>query len=89
MPVTPYLSSLMTPKDFLSFIITSLVAHGADVMIEQREDELGTLLTLKVNPSDMGTIIGKEGKTINAIRTILRVYGSKSDARVNLKVIEE
>lgn len=79
----------MTPKDFLSFIIASLVSHEADVVIEQREDELGTLLTLKVNTQDMGTIIGKEGKTINAIRTVLRVYGSKMDARVNLKVIEE
>jgi len=79
----------MTPKDFLSFVIDSLVTHKEDVLIEQREDELGTLLTLKVNPQDMGTLIGKEGKTINAIRTVLRVYGSKMDARVNLKVIED
>ena len=79
----------MIAKDFLVFIIDSLVTHKEDVVIEQREDDLGTLLTLKVNNEDMGTIIGKEGKTINAIRTVLRVYGSKSDARVNLKVIEE
>jgi len=79
----------MIAKDFLVFIIDSLVTHKEDVVIEQREDDLGTLLTLKVNKEDMGTIIGKEGKTINAIRTVLRVYGSKSDARVNLKVIEE
>lgn len=79
----------MEAKDFLSFIIKSLVSNESDVVIEQREDELGTLLTLKVNAQDMGTIIGKEGKTINAIRTVLRVYGSKMDARVNLKVIEE
>lgn len=79
----------MTPKDFLTFIIDSLVSEKQDVVIEQREDELGTLLTLKVNSQDMGTIIGKEGKTINSIRTVLRVYGSKMDARVNLKVIEE
>lgn len=79
----------MLPKDFLAFIINSLVTNEADVSIEQREDDLGTLLSLKVNKNDMGTIIGKDGKTINAIRTVLRVYGSKSDARVNLKVIEE
>jgi len=79
----------MSPKDFLAFIINSLVTNEADVSIEQREDDLGTLLSLKVNKNDMGTIIGKDGKTINAIRTVLRVYGSKSDARVNLKVIEE
>ncbi|EKD65749.1 MAG: RNA-binding protein [uncultured bacterium (gcode 4)] len=79
----------MSPKDFLLFIINSLVTNEGDVSIEQREDDLGTLLSLKVNKNDMGTIIGKDGKTINAIRTVLRVYGSKSDARVNLKVIEE
>lgn len=79
----------MSPKDFLAFIINALVTNEADVSIEQREDDLGTLLSLKVNKNDMGTIIGKDGKTINAIRTVLRVYGSKSDARVNLKVIEE
>lgn len=79
----------MTAKDFLVFMITSLVAHKDEVVIEQREDDLGTLLTLRVNKEDMGVIIGKEGKTINAIRTVLRVYGSKTDARVNLKIIEE
>jgi len=79
----------MSPKDFLAFIINSLVTNEGDVSIEQREDDLGTLLSLKVHKNDMGTIIGKDGKTINAIRTVLRVYGSKSDARVNLKVIEE
>lgn len=47
----------MIPKDFLSFIIKSLVSCEADVIIEQREDELGTLLTLRVNTQDMGTII--------------------------------
>jgi len=79
----------MTAKDFLIFIIDALVIHKTEVIIEQREDDLGTLLTLKVHKEDMGTIIGKDGKTINAIRTVLRVYGSKMDARVNLKVIED
>ena len=79
----------MTPKDFLSFIINALVTNTDDVIIEQREDDLGTLLSLKVHKNDMGTIIGKDGKTINAIRTVLRVYGSKADLRVNLKVIED
>jgi predicted RNA-binding protein YlqC (UPF0109 family) len=50
----------MSPKDFLSFIVDSLVTYKESVSIEQREDELGTLLTLKVATQDMGTIIGKE-----------------------------
>ncbi|MDD2486995.1 MAG: KH domain-containing protein [Candidatus Gracilibacteria bacterium] len=78
----------MTAVEFLKFIITSLVKNATDVEIEQKEDDLGTLLTLKVNKEDIGTIIGKDGKTINAIRTVLRVYGSKTNSRLNLKVVE-
>ena len=74
--------------EFLQYIITSLVEHKDEVVVEQKEDELGTLLTLKVNKDDMGTIIGKDGKTINAIRTVLRVLGSKMNIRLNLKVVE-
>jgi hypothetical protein len=74
--------------EFLQYIITSLVEHKDEVMVEQKEDDLGTLLTLKVNKDDMGTIIGKDGKTINAIRTVLRVFGSKMNIRLNLKVVE-
>ena len=79
----------MTAVEFLNFIITSLVKNSTDVVIEQKEDDLWTLLTLKVNKEDIGTIIWKDGKTINAIRTVLRVYGSKTNSRLNLKVVED
>ncbi len=79
----------MNPIDFLSLIVTSLVSHKDDIVIERKDDDLGILLSLKVNKEDMGTIIGKEWKTINAIRTVLRVFWSKANNRVNLKIIEE
>jgi uncharacterized protein len=79
----------MSAQDFLRYIVESLVEHKDDIQIEQREDELGTLITLKVNKADMGTIIGREGQTISSIRTVLRVFGSKHNARVNLKVLED
>jgi len=78
----------MEAIEFLKFIVTSLVKNPQDVEIELKEDEMGTLLLLKINKDDMGTVIGKGGKTIDAIRTVLRVYGSKTNARVNLKVVE-
>ncbi|MCK9272509.1 KH domain-containing protein [Candidatus Gracilibacteria bacterium] len=78
----------MEATEFLKFIITSLVKNPSDVEIELKEDDLGTLLLLKVSKDDIGTIIGKEGKTINAIRTIIRVFGSKTNSRLNLKVVE-
>jgi predicted RNA-binding protein YlqC (UPF0109 family) len=50
----------MNPIDFLSLIVTSLVSHKDDIVIERKDDDLGILLSLKVNKEDMGTIIGKE-----------------------------
>jgi predicted RNA-binding protein YlqC (UPF0109 family) len=66
----------MTAKDFLHFIISSLVEKKDAIQIEEKIDELGLLLSLRVDPSDMGSIIGRGGKTIDSIRTVLRVFGS-------------
>ena len=51
-------------------------------------DEMGVLLTLTVHPDDMGKIIGRDGNTAKALRTLLRVVGMKHNARVNLKINE-
>lgn len=75
-------------KEFLEFIIKGIVNHPDDVMVERKVDELGVLLTLKVNPEDMGQVIGKGGATARAVRTLLRIVGMKSNARVNLKIEE-
>lgn len=79
----------MDAKLFLDTIVRSLVDNVDAISIEQKEDELGTLLLLKVDVADMGVIIGRGGKTVDSIRTVLRVFGSKHWARVNLKLIEE
>ncbi len=78
----------MKEVDFLQFIIENLVENKSDVKIERSEDELGVLLTLSVNKEDMGVIIWKGGNTINSIRSILRLFGMKLWARVNLKVLD-
>ena len=49
---------------------------------------MGVLLTLEVDKEDMGQIIGKSGQTAKALRVLLRVLGSKNNARVNLKIVE-
>src|SRR3954462_12775973 len=73
---------------FLDFIIKSLVEKAEEVKITRTVDEMGVLMTLDVSPSDMGKIIGREGNTAKAIRTLLRVVGMKNNARVNLKINE-
>lgn len=75
-------------KAFLEFIVSSLVDHKEDVKIDRVVDEMGVLLTLTVNRDDMGKVIGRQGNTAKAIRTLLRVIGMKNNARVNLKINE-
>jgi hypothetical protein len=75
-------------QEVLEAIVKGLAAYPDDVKVERTVDEMGVLLTLKVNPGDMGQIIGKQGTTVKAIRTIIRIIGLKSNARVNLKIEE-
>lgn len=75
-------------KEFLEFLVTSLVEYPNDVQIDSITDEMGVLLTLHVAKEDMGKIIGKEGNTAKSIRTLLRVVGMKENARINLKIDE-
>lgn len=73
---------------FLDFVVKSLVDHPEDVKIDRKVDEMGVLITLTVHGEDMGKIIGRQGNTAKAIRTLLRVIGMKNNARVNLKINE-
>lgn len=75
-------------SQFLEFVVRALVDNPNDVKIDRKVDEMGVLLTLDVNPADMGKVIGREGNTAKAIRTLLRVVGMKHNARVNLKINE-
>ncbi len=73
---------------FLEFVVKGLVDNPESVEIVRTVDEMGVLLLLTVHPDDMGKIIGKAGNTAKSIRTLLRVVGMKTDARVNLKIEE-
>lgn len=75
-------------KDFVEYVVKSIVEYPDDVKVERKVDEMGVLLELSINPQDMGKIIGKEGRTAKALRTLLRVLGAKHNARVNLKITE-
>ena len=75
-------------QEFLEYVVKCLVDNPNDVKIERKVDEMGVLLSLTVNPEDMGQIIGREGSTARAIRTLVRLIGVKNHARVNLKIEE-
>ncbi|MBU0708039.1 KH domain-containing protein [Patescibacteria group bacterium] len=75
-------------QEFIEYVVKTLVDRPEDVSSERTVDEMGVLITLKVNPQDLGQVIGRQGQTAKALRTLLRVVGAKHHARVNLKIFE-
>lgn len=74
-------------QQFIEYIVKSLVGHPNDVVVDRLIDEKGVLLSLTVNPEDLGRVIGKRGVTAQSLRTLLRALGTKNDARYNLKIV--
>jgi predicted RNA-binding protein YlqC (UPF0109 family) len=75
-------------RDFVEFVVKQIVEKPDEVEVTRTVDEMGVLITLKVSKDDMGKIIGKSGQTAKSIRILLRIIGSKNNARVNLKIVE-
>lgn len=75
-------------RDFVLYVVRQIVDNPDQVSVERTVDEMGVLITLKVAKEDMGKVIGKSGQTAKSIRILLRVIGSKNNARVNLKIVE-
>lgn len=75
-------------QEFLELLVKGIVNNPEAVKITRTLDERGVLLTLSVHPKDMGLVIGRQGATAKAIRTLLRIVGIKNNARVNLKIEE-
>lgn len=73
---------------FIEYIVKAIVDMPEKVRTERTIDERGVLITLFVDPSDMGKVIGKEGRTAKAIRALLKVLGAKNQARVTMKIVE-
>lgn len=75
-------------QQFIEYVVKSLVDQPDQVKTERTIDEMGVLITLSVAPEDLGQVIGRQGQTAKALRTLLRVVGAKHHARVNLKIYE-
>ena len=80
--------TVINDKEFLVYLVKAVVANPDDVQVDRTVDEMGVLLSLKINPEDMGYVIGRQGQTAKSIRTLLKIVGAKNNARVNLKIIE-
>lgn len=75
-------------KELIELIAGKLVAQPEAVQISVADGEEGQVIELRVPQEDMGRVIGKNGKTAKAIRTVLSAAASKTDARVSLQIVE-
>lgn len=82
------MSTATIDQQFIEYVVKSLVGNPDDVVVERIIDEKGVLLTLTVNPEDLGRVIGKKGATAQSLRTLLRALGTKQEARYNLKIVD-
>lgn len=83
-----YMTDAARDKEFIEYVVKMLVDHPEMVKVDRKIDEMGVLITLDVHAEDMGMVIGREGMTAKALRTLLRVIGARNNARVNLKINE-
>lgn len=74
-------------QQFVEYIVKTLVNNPDKVAVDRQIDEKGVLLSLTVDPEDVGRVIGRRGATAQSIRTLLRALGTKNDARYNLKIV--
>lgn len=75
-------------KDLIELIAKKLVGHPDDVQVTVTESEEGETIELRVNPEDMGRVIGKAGRTAKAIRALVSAAASKAGKRASLQIVE-
>jgi len=74
-------------KELVEFIAKSLVDDPSQVHVSEIEGESSVILELRVGPDDMGRVIGKGGRTVNAVRTLIRILAAKQGKRVTLEIV--
>ncbi|MCS7040912.1 MAG: KH domain-containing protein, partial [Caldilineales bacterium] len=79
--------SMSAMKDLVEYIAKALADKPQQVQVSEIEGEAALVLELRVAPEDMGRIIGKDGRTANAIRTLVRVLAAKQGKRVTLEIV--
>jgi predicted RNA-binding protein YlqC (UPF0109 family) len=78
-----------TMRNAIEMIVKALVDDGETVDVREVEQRNGTtLIEVRVGPNDVGKIIGKQGKTIRALRSLARIAGTKKNRRYLLEIVE-
>ncbi len=74
-------------KELVEYLVKSLVERPDEVVLNMEESEDNVSMELRISPEDLGRIIGKNGNTINAIRTVLQAAASSHKKRAKLEVL--
>ncbi len=80
--------AIKTATDFVKYVLEQICEHKGAIVVEHKVDDLGVLISVTVAEADMGKLIGKNGQTISALRTLVRIVGARENERINLKVLE-
>jgi len=75
-------------KELLEYLARELVDDPDAVEVTEKQDDRGTLLSLRVGPDDMGKVIGKGGRTARAIRSVVKVAGIRAGVRASVEIVE-
>ncbi|OGG06337.1 hypothetical protein A2872_01260 [Candidatus Gottesmanbacteria bacterium RIFCSPHIGHO2_01_FULL_42_12] len=76
-------------RDFLELIVKNIVDLPDKVVVDESEDDYGkVVLSISVDKTDMGKIIGKEGRIIKAVRDLVKILAVKANRRVNVQLTE-
>ena len=76
-------------KELIEYIVKSIVDFPEDVNVTQIDGESTIVFELRVRQDDVGKVIGKKGRTINSIRTIVNATAAKSNMRAMLEIVED
>jgi len=75
-------------KELVTFLAQSLVDHPDEVRVSQVEGEKSLILELKVAPSDMGKVIGRQGRIAKALRTVVKAAAPKGGKLVHVEIVD-
>jgi len=75
-------------KDLVEYVVKKLVDNPESVSVSEISGEQATIVELRVSPEDLGKVIGKEGRTARALRTLLHAIATKERKRAVLEILE-
>src|SRR5258708_2703405 len=82
-------TSTVNLQQLLVEVVKFLVDHPEQVSVEEEKQSSGTVLNLRVAQKDVGKVIGKQGRTVRSLRTLLDAAASKLNTRCTLEIVED